>query len=617
MYGETVELNFAILEPKDAQQNGDFLSPTSSESPMSVAIYINKASEANALVSWGIRFAHTDSTSLLIVVPRRQKQDPAKFDPLMLDERDQNEIFEAVFAAIETHSTDHVVLKEKIDAGYSDIDRVLIETREIVATNPEDAFVQNVSTMEVKTLILPAVEDIQTSSEAASWAQQLYETAPCETLMVRGAPPEDELNILVVANKDRGADVALSRAARLASASAISLTDDEDKAQEQTVGKVDFLFVRPDDDEVAFQVAELHTKKILSRAGSKCKNIEPKIVLGDNLMEVVTERVDDRVDLILMGTRHLKTIRSLFRQTSSASSSEDSQCRKRAVAVIRPAVPLGNRLSQKIQMAVRQVVPQLEKESRVKLVDRLQEGSSFNFDFASLIALSTIIAAFGLLDDSAAVVIGAMLVAPLMTPLVGIGFALIQGNERLMRTALKSVLLGFAVAFLIAAVLGVLTNFLSSIPISGQMEARDEPAMLDLLVALFSGVAAAYAMSRPNLLSALPGVAIAAALVPPIATAGMSLTMGDSTLGGGALLLFFTNIVAIVLGTAVTFWAVGIDTRLIKAADGTQRRPRIWARYWFLGFVVLSIALAVWMEYTHSKTSLEKFIDWYRQNVPR
>jgi len=99
-------------------------------------------------------------------------------------------------------------------------------------------------------------------------------------------------------------------------------------------------------------------------------------------------------------------------------------------------------------MAVRGVVPQLEKESRVKLVDRLQEGSSFNFDFASLILLSTIIAAFGLLDNSAAVVIGAMLVAPLMTPLVGIGFALIQGNERLMKTALRAVVLGFAVAFL-------------------------------------------------------------------------------------------------------------------------------------------------------------------------
>jgi len=561
---------------------------------MSVAVYINNASEAHALISWGILFAHADSTSLLVVVPRRQKQDPAKFDPLMLDERDQNEIFEAVFAAIETHSTDHVVLKEKIAAGYSDLDKVQIETREIVATSPEGAFVQNVSSMDIKTLILPAVEDIQTSSEAAGWAQQLYETAPCETMMVRGAPPKDELNVLVVANKDKGADVALGRAARLASASATPLTGDENDAEKQEGGKVDFLFVRPDDDEVAYQVAELHTKKILSRAGSKLKNIETQIVLGDS-----------------------KTIRNLFRQTSTASSAEDAQCRKRAVAVIRPAVRLGNRLSQKMQMAVRGVVPQLEKEHRISLVDRLQEGSSFNFDFASLISLSTIIAALGLLDDSAAVVIGAMLVAPLMTPLVGIGFALIQGNQRLMKTALKSVLLGFAVAFMIGATLGLLVNILTTYPVSSEMAARDKPGMLDLLVALFSGFAGAYAMSRPNLLSALPGVAIAAALVPPIATAGMAMTMGDTELGGGALLLFFTNIVAIVLGTAITFWAVGIDTRLVKAADGSERQPRIWARYWFLGFLILSIALAVYMEYTHSKTLIEEAIEWMKQNSQR
>lgn len=569
---------------------------------MSVAVYINNASEAHALVSWGIRFASADFTNLLIVVPRRQKQDVAKFDPLMLDERDQNEIFEAVFTSIETHSTDHVVLKEKIAAGYasSDHDRVLIETREIVATNPEEAFVQNVPSMEIKTLILPAVADIQISSGPASWAQQLFETAPCEALMVRGAPPKGELNVLVVANKESGADVALNRAAKLASACSTSLPSDDTDATKQESGKVEFLFVRPDDDEVAYQVAELHTKKILSKAGSKCKKITPEIVLHDNLMEVVAGRCVDGVDLILLGSQHLKTIRKFFRQTAAATSGDETECAKRAVGVIRPAVPLGNRLSRSIQMAVRRTVPQLEKESRVKLVDRLQEGSSFNFDFASLIALSTVIASLGLLDDSAAVVIGAMLVAPLMTPLVGMGFALIQANERLMRTAFQAVVLGFAVAFLIGAALGLWVNIFTSMPTSGEMGKRDFPGLIDFFVALFSGVAGAYAMSRPNLLSALPGVAIAAALVPPIGTAGMALTMGNFELGGGALMLFFTNIVAIVLGTAMTFWAVGINTRLVKSSDGSQTRPpRMWPRYCFIGFVVLSILLIIGIEYFH------------------
>ena len=562
---------------------------------MSVAVYINNASEAHALVSWGIRFAQADFTKLLIVVPRRQKQDVAKFDPLTLDERDNNELFKAVFESLDRHSTDHIVLKEKITAGYasSDHDRTLIETLELIASNPEDAFVQNVSQLEVKTLILPAAQDMNASPSQAGWTQQLYETVPCEAVMVRGAPPEHALRILVVSKRETGADVAIGRARALASApyaghadqeSASAETDGEDKEK----GKVEFLFVRPDDDEVALQVAEMHTKKILAKVGSRGDAIVPEIVLNDSLMSVLDKRDNSAVDLILMGTRHHKTIRSLFRHTPSEGDTPI------ALATMRPAVPLGNRLQRNMRAAVRRVVPQLEKEDRVRLVDRLQEGSSFNFDFAALISLSTIIAALGLLDNSAAVVIGAMLVAPLMTPLVGIGFALIQGNERLMRTALWAVLYGFAVAFAIGGFIGIFACLFSDFSISGQMKQRNVPGLLDLFVAIFSGVAGAYAMSRKNLISALPGVAIAAALVPPIATSGMALTMGNFVLAIGALLLFLTNIVAIVLGTAVTFWAVGINTRLVKRTDGSHERPpRMWPRYWFVGFVILSFLLAM------------------------
>ena len=178
-----------------------------------------------------------------------------------------------------------------------------------------------------------------------------------------------------------------------------------------------------------------------------------------------------------------------------------------------------------------------------------------------------------------------------MTPLVAIGFALVQGNDKLIRNALKSVLLGFAVALMIGAFIGLLLRIVAPhFAISDQMNDRGSPNLLDLVVALASGVAGAYAMARPNLNSAIPGVAIAAALVPPIATAGLALTMGDLTLSGGALLLFFTNIVAIVLGTAMTFWSIGISTRV-----GGDRTVQVWPRYWFLGFVIVSFLLAAGM----------------------
>ena len=557
---------------------------------MSVAIYISQASEAHALVSWGIRFARADFTNLIVVVPRRQKQDDVKLDPLELAERGEKEIYEAVFSSIESHSRENVVLKEKISAGVasSDHDRVLIETIELVAQQPEDAFVDEIGKMDITKLILPRATEIKLRSNQAGWAQRLYETAPCETMMVQGEPPAEGLRVLVVCHQESLADAALKRACSL--------------VKSDGNGSVKFLFVRPNDDEVAHSIAESHTRDILAKLGSDRKNIETEVVLSDSLSEVLKEKDLTDVDVLIMGTRHLKTMKSFFRlQMKSTESSSDVNpaqvTRKTALATLRPAVPLGNRFRRNFQVAVRRIVPQLVKPDRVHLVDRLQSGSLFNFDFISLISLSTTIAALGLLDDSAAVVIGAMLVAPLMTPLVGMGFALIQANERLMKTSIRSVLLGFAVAFCIGAVLGLLVNVFTSINVSPQMASRDSPSLVDLFVALFSGVAGAYAMSRPNLISALPGVAIAAALVPPIATSGMALTMGDLVLSGGALLLFFTNIVAIVLGTAVTFWAVGINTRLVKSADGSQmRRPKMWPRYWFIGFVILSFLLAIEMQ---------------------
>lgn len=562
---------------------------------MSVAIYINQSNEAHSLVSWGIRFARADITNLIIVVPRRQKAAEPKLNPMLLKQRDQTELNKAVFDSIDSHSRDAIVLKELIADGVasSDHDRVLIEIIELVAQQPEDAFVEEIKKLDITKLILPVATDIKTTSAHGGWAQRLYETAPCETMMVRGQPPIKGLRVMVVCHQESLADSALKRATRLVRG------DGE--------GSVTFLFVRPNDDEVAEAIALTHTQKIISKLGSRAKEIQTEVVLSDSLMGVLREKDFSEFDVILMATRHLKTMKDFFRlkvnhhhwtpADDGVVNAEDSQVRTIAMATMRPAVPLGNRFKRNLQVIVRRVVPQLDKPDRVELVDRLQTGSVFNFDFIALISLSTLIAALGLLDDSAAVVIGAMLVAPLMTPLVGMGFALIQANEKLMKTAIRSVLQGFAVAFLIGASLGTLVTLLTTLEVSVEMASRDAPSLVDLFVALFSGVAGAYAMSRPNLISALPGVAIAAALVPPIATSGMALTMGDFELSGGALLLFFTNIVAIVLGTTMTFWAVGINTRLVKSSDGQGLRPpRMWPRYWFIGFVVISFLLAIEMQ---------------------
>jgi uncharacterized hydrophobic protein (TIGR00271 family) len=160
-----------------------------------------------------------------------------------------------------------------------------------------------------------------------------------------------------------------------------------------------------------------------------------------------------------------------------------------------------------------------------------------------------------------------MLLAPLMTPLLGLGLAITQGNTTLARITVKSLGMGFLTAFCIAVIVGFMPG--DFYELTDEMVARDWPRMLDLIVAFVSGLAAAYAMGRSRLLAALPGVAIAAALVPPVATAGLALSSGHYITALGALLLFLVNIEVIIIAAALCFWAVGIR-KFAKSTTGMR-----------------------------------------------
>ena len=228
------------------------------------------------------------------------------------------------------------------------------------------------------------------------------------------------------------------------------------------------------------------------------------------------------------------------------------------LVVVREAEALTDAAGRVARNFVQRWVPQLDREARISLVERIEGPSRWSFDFVTLMILSTAIATFGEMQDSTAVVIGAMLVAPLMTPLVGCGLAVVQGNNRLVRGSVRSVALGFLVSFGVALLMGLVIPFPG---LTSEVLARGRPTLLDLGVAFVSGLAAAYAVARPNLSGALPGVAIAAALVPPIAAAGLAFSAGDWRVGGGASLLFFVNVLAIILGAAMALAAVGVEGR--------------------------------------------------------
>lgn len=152
---------------------------------------------------------------------------------------------------------------------------------------------------------------------------------------------------------------------------------------------------------------------------------------------------------------------------------------------------------------------------RFKVVHaEISDGSEPALRFYILVAISTLIASFGLIADSTAVVIGAMLVAPLMTPIFGISLALVRGEPDLLGRAARAEIVGVVAAVSMGFVLGSLIGDIEPTP---EMLSRTRPNLFDLLVAVLAGFAGAYALVDEKISPALPGVAIATAIVPPLA----------------------------------------------------------------------------------------------------
>ena len=178
--------------------------------------------------------------------------------------------------------------------------------------------------------------------------------------------------------------------------------------------------------------------------------------------------------------------------------------------------------------------------------------------FFTLMGFATGIAAFGIIGDSTAVVIGAMLVAPLMTPLMGTSLAMVMGWPR--RAAMSG---GVALGGVLFAIgLSVLFGWMYGPDIStvanSQVASRIGPTIVDLAIAVAAGGAGAFALSRPDVSDSLPGVAVAIALVPPLAVIGLMISQAEWSAASGALLLFITNLVAIILVGGGVFILTGV-----------------------------------------------------------
>lgn len=224
------------------------------------------------------------------------------------------------------------------------------------------------------------------------------------------------------------------------------------------------------------------------------------------------------------------------------------------VAVVKRRASLTSRVLRWTWWRVFNVLPTLTVDERRDVQKSIYRGARPRIDFFLMIAFSAAIAAMGLLLDSPAVIIGAMLVAPLMSAIVGVGLGVILGGAELLRKALGTSFQGMLLAIAVGALMGMLRA--NAAP-TGEILSRVQPGLLDLGVALVSGAAGAYAICRKDVSASLAGVAIAAALVPPLAVVGIGISMRRPDVTLGALLLFLTNFVAIASASGLIFLLLG------------------------------------------------------------
>lgn len=200
-----------------------------------------------------------------------------------------------------------------------------------------------------------------------------------------------------------------------------------------------------------------------------------------------------------------------------------------------------------------------------------------------MVMMSAGIAILGMLQSSPAVVIGAMLLSPLMSPILGAGFALATGKQKWLRISIRSLIIGTVVAILFSALLVYMSPLKT---VTEEIAARTRPNLFDLLIALFSSLAGSYAMIRGRE-GTIVGVAIATALMPPLAAVGFGLATFNWTVFWGALALYVTNFLTIALSATVMARLYGFRTDL-SARQGWFQNVGI-----FMVFVALAVPLGI------------------------
>lgn len=379
-------------------------------------------------------------------------------------------------------------------------------------------------------------------------AESIIDLAPCDVLLVRpgrdGGRVTDADRVVVTVDGHE--------AARTAARTAVLLGDGLDRP-------VEVVHVmergRPPFDGHAVIAQSLHGVE-------GARGVERQLLRGSNVASSVLRTVDGD-DLLVVGL-HRETA---LRRWLFGSIVTDLMRRSRGPVLVVARRTGAERERSAVARIAEWLRPALTDVEQETLLWQARRQGGTTIDYMTLLTLSAVLATLGLVQDSVAVIIGAMLVAPLLGPLSAMAIGLVTARTPLVERSFATLAIGTAAAIAVSTVIGWI------LPIAGptsQMLLRGAPSLLDVGVAMASGLVGAYATARKDIPAALAGVAIAAALVPPICTIGLGLALGDPSLAGGALLLFLVNVSAVIVTGAAGFWWFGLHP--VEQDSATRRR---------------------------------------------
>lgn len=227
--------------------------------------------------------------------------------------------------------------------------------------------------------------------------------------------------------------------------------------------------------------------------------------------------------------------------------------------------------------------------AREALYEEVERSSRLDPNFIVLVILSTVVAAIGLIEDSVAVVIGAMVIAPLLGPNLAFGLGTALGDYGLMKSSLRTLAVGIGISLALSFLIGL---FWPLDELNREILGRTDVGLDSIALALASGTAAALSLTT-RLSSVLVGVMVAVALLPPAVTLGLMAGQNRFQLAAGAALLLIVNIVSVNLSCKVVFLVKGIAPRTWWEKEKAKRAGRNYIAAWILTLLLLALAIYV------------------------